>query len=506
MGRQCKQWQTLILGAPQSLQMVTAAMKLKNTCFLEESYDQPRQHVKKQSQYLANKGPSNQSYGFSSIHVWMWELDHKESWTLKNWCFWTVVLEKTLESPLDCKKIIPVNPKGNRFWIFIGRTDAEAEAPILWPPDPGKNWGQEEKRMTEDEMVGWYHQLDGHEFEQAPGVGDGQVSLVFCSSWNCKELDRTEQLKWRIWELIPGYYGSQVIMHKFLQLSISAPVMGTWDHRLHSWSQWSWTQTVVELLTSRKILRSLFVKSSPLLIRRRFSHPSRFPWIHLPPSSMTADRAKSSVAILCHTVGGHILEGAPAFSPVSSLLCPCLFYGHSYVHPSTLTQSDVSTNSTSRLITVLLCTRSDFPPICRCPNWTTTLNMAILFTLCQHLPSAAHVNVNVSPQLVTEELTLLICIIKGVFSHLSLAGQVQQWAFTDQFPTIPQGYQEAIGNRAVSDFENDQRKWDRCQYFLSLLRKQPCCLFGKHRRWGEAWSLYKSLSLWCSITVLRIPF
>ena len=122
-------------------------------------------------------------------------------------------------------------------------------------------------------------------------------------------------------------------------------------------------------------------------IDQEMSFPSlRFPWIHLSPSSMTADRAKSSVAILCHAVGGHILEGAPAFSPVSSSLCPCSFHGHSYVHPSTLTQRDVSINSTSGLITVLLCTGSDFPPICRCPNWTTTLNMAILFTLCQNLP------------------------------------------------------------------------------------------------------------------------
>ena len=113
----------------------------------------------------------------------MWELDHKESWALRNWCFWTVVLEKTLESPLDCKEIKPINPKGNQPWIFIGRTDAEAEAPILWlpdvmnwligkDPDAGKDWGQGEKGMTGDEMVGWHHWLDGHEFEQAPGVGD----------------------------------------------------------------------------------------------------------------------------------------------------------------------------------------------------------------------------------------------------------------------------------------------------------------------------------------------
>ena len=110
------------------------------------------------------------------MYGWMWELGYKESWALKNWCFWTVVLEKTLESPLDCKEIQPVHPKGNQSWVFIGRTDAEAETPILWPPDvknwltrknpdAGKDWRREEKGMTEDEMVGWHHQLDGHEFE-----------------------------------------------------------------------------------------------------------------------------------------------------------------------------------------------------------------------------------------------------------------------------------------------------------------------------------------------------
>ena len=128
----------------------------------------------------------------------MWELDHKESGALKNWYFWTVVLEKTLESPLDCKEIKLVNPKGNQPWIFIGRTDAETEAPILWPPDAknwfnGKDpdaqkyWRQEEKGMTEDEMVGWHHWCDGHEFEQALGDGDGQRGLACCSPWGCKE-------------------------------------------------------------------------------------------------------------------------------------------------------------------------------------------------------------------------------------------------------------------------------------------------------------------------------
>ena len=134
MGKQWKRWQTLFFWAPKSLQMVTAAMKLKDTCSLEENYDQPR-HIEKQRRYFTHKGLSSQGYGFSSSHVWMWKLDYKESWAPKSWYFWTVVLEKTLESPLDCKDIQPVHPKGNQSWIFIGRNDAEAEAPILWAPD-----------------------------------------------------------------------------------------------------------------------------------------------------------------------------------------------------------------------------------------------------------------------------------------------------------------------------------------------------------------------------------
>ena len=132
----------------------------------------------------------------------MWELDHKESWAPKNWCFWTVVMGKTLESPLDCKEIQPVHPKVNQPWIFIERTDAEAEAPLLWPldvknwligkdHDAGKDWRQE-KGTTEDEMFGWHHPHDGHAFEQAPGYGDGQGSLSCCSPWGHKELDTTE--------------------------------------------------------------------------------------------------------------------------------------------------------------------------------------------------------------------------------------------------------------------------------------------------------------------------
>ena len=137
----------------------------------------------------------------------MWELNHKKSWVPKNWCFWTVVLEKTLESPLDCKEIQPVHPEGDQSWVFIGGTDVEAETLILWPPDAkswltgkdpdaGEDWRQEKKGTTEDEMVRWHHPLNGHEFEQAPGVGDGQGSLVCCSPWGHKESDTTERLNW----------------------------------------------------------------------------------------------------------------------------------------------------------------------------------------------------------------------------------------------------------------------------------------------------------------------
>ena len=137
----------------------------------------------------------------------MLELDGEESWAPKNWCFWTVVLEKTLESPLDCKEIQPVHPKGNQSWMFIGRTDVEAETPVLWPPhakswligkdpDAGRDWGQEEKEMMEDEMAGWHHRLDGCESEWTPGVGDGQGGLACCDSWGGKESDTGERLNW----------------------------------------------------------------------------------------------------------------------------------------------------------------------------------------------------------------------------------------------------------------------------------------------------------------------
>ena len=167
MGKQWKQWLTLFPWTLESVQMVTAAMKLKD---MEEKLGRKAisnldSILKSRDFFSANKGPSSQSYGFSNSHVWMWELDHKESWAPKNWCSWTSVLAKTLESPWDYKEIQPVHPKGNQSWIFIGRTDAEAEAPILWSPDvkmwligkdpgAGKDWKQQEKWTTEDEMVG----------------------------------------------------------------------------------------------------------------------------------------------------------------------------------------------------------------------------------------------------------------------------------------------------------------------------------------------------------------
>ena len=185
-GEQWKQWETLFSWAPKSLQMVTAA-------------------IKKQRYYFANKDLSTQSYGFSLSHVWMWELDHKESWAPKNCCFWTVVLKKTLESPLDCREIKPVHPKADQPWVVIGRTGAEAEAPILWPldakswlirkdPDAEKDCRQEEKETTEDERVGWHHRLNGHGFGWTPRVGDGQGALACCGSWGHKS--RTQLSDW----------------------------------------------------------------------------------------------------------------------------------------------------------------------------------------------------------------------------------------------------------------------------------------------------------------------
>ena len=175
-----------------------------------KSSDQPRQHVKKQRHYFANKGPSSQGYGFSSSHIWMWELDNKASWVLKNWCFWNAVLDKTLMGPLDWKEIQPVNLKGNQSWIFIGRTDVEAETPILWPPDAknwltgkdpdaGKDWRQEEKGMTR----GWNGLMASltqwTEIEQTLGDSEGQGSPAWgrqSMGWQRVGLDWTTSLNW----------------------------------------------------------------------------------------------------------------------------------------------------------------------------------------------------------------------------------------------------------------------------------------------------------------------
>ena len=191
----------------------------------KKGYDQPRQHITKQRYYFADKGPSSQSYSFSSSHVWMWELDHKEGWVLKNWCFWTVVLEKTLKSLLDCKETKSANPKGNQSWLFIGRTDDEAETSILWPPDAknwliwkdpdaGKDWRQKEKGTTEDEMDRWHHQLNGHESEQALVVGYGQGSLACCSPWGYKESDATEQLNLNSFNNVYTFYNMSITLSR----------------------------------------------------------------------------------------------------------------------------------------------------------------------------------------------------------------------------------------------------------------------------------------------------
>ena len=167
----------------------------------KKSYNKARQHIKKHRHHFADKGPYSQNHGFSSSHVWMWELDHEEGWVL-NWCFQIVVLDKTLKSPLDSKKIKPVNPKGNQPWIVIGRTDAETEAPILWPldakngltgkdPDATKGWKQKEEGVAEDEMVRKHHWHKGCEFEPIPGNSEGQMRLSCYSAWGCKELDMT---------------------------------------------------------------------------------------------------------------------------------------------------------------------------------------------------------------------------------------------------------------------------------------------------------------------------
>ena len=205
----------------------------------------------------------------------MWELDHKESWALKNWGFWTVALEKTLESPLNCKEIKPLNPEGHQPWIFSGRTDAEAEAPILWPldvksqlirkdPDAGKDWRQEEKVMTEDKMVGWHHWLHGHEFEHALGDGEGQGDLECCGPWSRTELDRTEQLNnksrmrfwiqagYELWSTLPIEARKEV---RLKALKWCWPIRAkayelVHENTLPQWLSWSKCTTWVKVISS----------------------------------------------------------------------------------------------------------------------------------------------------------------------------------------------------------------------------------------------------------------
>ena len=177
MEKQWKQWQTLFWGGSKITAYGDCNHEIKRRLLIgRKAMTNLDSILKRRDITLSTKVHLVKAMVFPSSHVWMWELDYKESWVPKNWCFWTVVLEKSLESPLDCKEIKPVSPKGNQSWIFIGRTDAEAETPVLWPPDAkswliwkdpdaGKDWRQEEKGTTEDEIVGWHHRLDGHEFE-----------------------------------------------------------------------------------------------------------------------------------------------------------------------------------------------------------------------------------------------------------------------------------------------------------------------------------------------------
>ena len=194
MGKQC---QTLFWGGSKITADGDRSHEIKRCLLLGRKVMTNLDSIFKsrdQRHYFANKGPSSQGYVFSNGHIWLWELDCEEGWVPKNWCFWTVLLEKTLESPLDCREIQPVHSEGDPSWVFIGRTDAKAETPVLWPPhgkswligkdpDAGRDLEQEEKGMTEDEMAGWHQWLDAHEFGWTPGVGDGQGGLVCCNSW-----------------------------------------------------------------------------------------------------------------------------------------------------------------------------------------------------------------------------------------------------------------------------------------------------------------------------------
>ena len=222
MGQQWKQWQTLITADGD------CSHEIKR-CLLpgRKAMTNLDSILKSRDITLPTKVSLVKTMVFPDSHAWMWKLDYKESQAPNNWCFWSVVLEKTLESPLDCKKTQSVHPKGNQSWIFNGRTYAEADTPILWPTDTknwlvwksldaGKDWGQEEKGTREDEMVTWHHRLNGHEFEQAPGVGDGQGSPACCRPWGPKELEQTELLNWP--DMLLGYLANSISLFTLLAL------------------------------------------------------------------------------------------------------------------------------------------------------------------------------------------------------------------------------------------------------------------------------------------------
>ena len=207
MGKQWKQWQTLFFLGSKITADGDCSHEMKRCLLLGRKAMTNLDSIleSRQRSALPTKVCLVKAMVFPVVVYGCESWDHKEGWVPKNWCFWTVVLEKTLEIPLECQEIKPVHPKGDQSWIFIEKTDAEAEAPILWPPDAkshltgkdpdaGKDWGQEEKVTTEDEMVGWHHLLNGYEFEQAPGDGEGQKSLAWCSPWGSEELDMIEQL------------------------------------------------------------------------------------------------------------------------------------------------------------------------------------------------------------------------------------------------------------------------------------------------------------------------
>ena len=223
---------------------------------------------------------SSQGYGFSSSHGWMWELDYKESWAQKNWCFWIVVLEKTLESPLDCKEIQPVHPKGDQCWVFTARTDVEAETPILWPhdeeswliwkdPDAGKDWGQEEKGTTEDKMVGWHHWYNGHGFGWTLGIGDGQGGLACCGSWGRKESDTTD---WT--ELIILF--SLLLCSKFSIIIKFYIIISKLDHLYYLSILIAYLFLCLWLI---HLWRSLLEKNSPFLQYQNFVYSCYVAWL-----------------------------------------------------------------------------------------------------------------------------------------------------------------------------------------------------------------------------------